>query len=102
MNWNDVKAKYGDYISGDLVDNATFARARLHTFYRDHGHANRVLSKIPGDVASVLHPFNEGISDTSGSPRYHVVHEGRLTGTQIKEYLVTIAQEGGEIWEVLL
>ncbi len=102
MNWDDIKAKYGEYISGDPVDSETFSKARLQTFYSDHGHGNRVLSKIPPDIASLLRPLSQGMSDTSGSPRFHVVHEGCLTGKQVKDYLIIVAQEGGEIWEVLL
>jgi hypothetical protein len=42
------------------------------------------------------------MSSQSGSPKYHVVHEGVLTGKQIKDYLVTVVNGGGEIWEVLV
>lgn len=102
MTWDEVKKKYGQYISGDPVDNETFPRVRLHTFYRDYGHADSVLGRISDDAAAVLRPTNEGMSQESGKPKYHVVHEGTLTGKQIKEYLITVVEAGGEVWEVLL
>lgn len=102
MTWDDVKQKYAQYISGDPVDDQTFSRARLHTFYRDHGHADLVLGRIADDTAAVLRPTNEGMSSESGTPKCHVVHEGNLTGKQIKDYLITVVAGGGEVWEVLL
>ena len=102
MTWDEVKQKYGQYISGDPVDDQTFPRARLHTFYRDHAHANAVLGRIAGDAAAILRPTSEGMSQESGASKYHVVHEGNLTGKQIKEYLITVVDRGGEVWEVLL
>lgn len=102
MTWGQVKEKYGQYISGDPVDDQTFPRARLHTFYRDHGHADSVLGRIADDAASVLRATNEGMSRESGAPKYHVIHEGDLTGKQIKDYLVAVVTGGGEVWEVLL
>ncbi len=100
--WGEVKVRYGQHISGDPVDDHIFPRARLHTFYRDHRHADSVLSRVADDAAAALQPTNEGISEETGEPRYHVVHEGTLTGKQIQDYLVTVVQGGGEVWEVLL
>jgi hypothetical protein len=102
MDWEEIITKYGQYISGDPVESQVFSRTRLHTFYRGHGHADTVLGRIADDAAAVLRPTNEGISWETGAPKYHVVHEGSLTGKQIKEYLITVVAGGGEIWEVLL
>ncbi|NCA83169.1 MAG: hypothetical protein EOM72_10570 [Opitutae bacterium] len=102
MDWEEIVTKYGQYISGDLVEDQVFSRARLHTFYRDRAHADAVLGRIADDAAAVLRPTNEGISRESDAPKYHVVHEGSLTGKQIKEYLITVVVGGGEVWEVLL
>jgi len=101
MNWTDIKTKYGKYIPTDPVDDQTYS-AVLSTFYRDHSHADRVLSAISNEIAAELRPTNEGPSSLSGAPRYHTTHEGRLTGAQVKEYLITVVQGGGEIYEVFL
>jgi hypothetical protein len=102
LAWGQVKQQYGKCISGDLVDDHTFSKARLHTSYRDHAHADSVLNRIADNTAAALRPTNEGMSSQRGSPKYHVVHEGVLTGKQIKDYLVTVVNGGGEIWEVLV
>ena len=101
MTWTEIKAKYGQYIPTEPVDNQTH-NARLHTFYRDHSQADRVLSGISNEIAGILRPTNEGPSSSSGAPRYHVVHEGRLSGAQVKEYLIAVVSGGGEIYEVFL
>jgi hypothetical protein len=101
-DWTHIKEHYANRISGDPVDDQAFPNVRLHTYYRDHGHADSVLGRITDDAAAVLRPTNEGMSSESGSPKYHVVHEGSLAGKQIKEYLITVVNGGGEVWEVLL
>ena len=101
MTYADVKIKYGQYIPADPEDDKTY-NATLHTFFRDYAHANRALAAISNEITGKLHPLNEGSSSLSGAPRYHVTHEGSLSGIQIKEYLSTIVQRGGEIYEVFL
>lgn len=101
MNWNDIKKKYGEFISGEPEDGESY-RATLHVFYRDYAHADRVLSQIPDAIAGKLRPVNEGVSTLSGGPRYHVTHEGTLTGEQVREYLETTVGGGGEVYEVFL
>ena len=102
MTWNDIKTKYGQYIPKEPVEGETYDNARLHTFYRDYSHADQVLSGIPNEVAAKLRPTNEGISSASGEPRYHITHEGRLTGAQVRAYLISVVRGGGEIFEVFL
>ena len=101
MTWNDVKTKYGQYIPQEPEDGQNYS-AVLSTFYRDYSQADRVLGAISNEIASQLRPTNEGMSSLSGAPRYHITHEGRLTGAQVKEYLITVVQGGGEIYEVFL
>ena len=102
MTWEEVKRNYGQYISGNPIDNETFTKTRLHTFYDNYGQADLILNKISNDIAAVLSLISEGMSPLSGTSKYHVIHEGNLTGKQIKEYLITVVENGGDIWEVLL
>ena len=99
--WEDIKQKYGSYISAEPTDDQTF-RATLHTFYPTNREAERALNKISDEIAARLAPVKEGASSESGVPKYHVVHEGHLSGKQIKEYLITVCDNEGEIFEVLL
>ena len=99
--WTAIETKYGQYISKPLDDSATFSVV-LNTFYRDHSHADRVLSAISNEIAGKLRPTNQGVSSLSGASRYHITHEGHLNGAQVKEYLITVVGGDGEIYEVLL
>ena len=99
--WEEIHSKYSTCISGNPEDERTYD-VRLHTFYQDQSHANRVLSGISNEVAGILRPTNEGPSSLTGAPRYHATHEGRLTGAQVKEYLITVVTGGGEMYEVFL
>ena len=102
--WQRVKAKYGQYISGGsgLLDGEAYPKVRLHVFYPDRMTAERVERKVSDAIASKLQPISEGMHDTNGTLKYNVVNEATLTGAQIKEYLVTVVNGGGEIWEALI
>ena len=39
------------------------------------------------------------MSSSSGSPRYHVVHEGQLSGAQFKEFILTVVRSGAAVYE---
>jgi len=102
--WQRVMEKYGQYISGgsDLVDGETYRRVRLHVFYPNPATAERVEGKVSDAIASKLQPVSEGMQPLTGANKYHVWCEATLTGAQIKEYLVTVVNGGGEIWEALI
>ena len=98
--WQELMGKYGQYVSGD-VSGSERRKVRLQTFYADHASADRALSRISDEVAGVLRPVFEGFTDQTGAQKYHVAHDGHLTPAQIREYLLCIYENGGEIYEVL-
>lgn len=98
MTWDDIKARFGQYITKEIADSETYS-CEIQTFYPSHAVADRALGKISNEVASKLRSTNEGVSDLSGATCYHVVHEGSLTGREFKEYLITAVEAGGGVYE---
>lgn len=98
--WEEVRAKYCQQIQRDLIDSAIMD-VRIHTTYTDYAHADRVLGEIAQDAAASLIPTYEALREDNGIQRYHVIHEGRLSGLQVKQYVTTVVVRGGEVWEVL-
>ena len=72
MNWNDISATYGEFITKDIDDTRTYP-CELQIFFESSEDADRALNKISSAIAAQLRPTNEGPSDQSGARRYHVV-----------------------------
>lgn len=98
MTWNDITTKYGQFITEAVEDSETYP-CKIQTYFASQGDAERALGRISNDIASKLRPEYECFSEQSGARRFHVVHGGTLSGSQYKEYLITVVSSGGEIWE---
>ena len=100
--WSRLLAENRSYISGEISDDEV-NKVLLNCHFPDCATADRVLGQVSNEVAAKLRPVNEGFSSDSGTRRYHVAHEGRLSGREVKEYLRTVCKPGGgAIYEVLL